>query len=307
MNHRCNARFASCLGVYLLFHLAIASGLAVAQSSERAFADAIIAKLQANQPTLAVEQAQLGLQEYPRSELLFQLLGSSLAKCGRYRDARSAFQRAIDLAPQDSANYYNVARVDLELERWDDMVDALRTFLSAVPNDAPARILLGRAYYNLGQTLLSIEEFQHAIKLNDGLPLAHFHLGFAEASLGNRDFALKEFEREIEISPMFYDSYLMAGKIELESGNLDHAQHLYRRAILLRPERALAHAGLARVLQEEGSLSAAEAEFQTASKIDPNNVESHYRLAKLYQRMGKPEDAKREFEAVTKLHAESAQ
>jgi superkiller protein 3 len=277
----------------------------VAETTESAWVLQVRSALVRNDLQSAIQDARRGIQQYPGSVALYQLLGGALFRSGASQDARAAFQKAIDLAPQEPLNYFNLARVDLSLNRFDDVVMSLTTFLKSDPRDAEAHVLLGRAYHNLNKTLLGIEQFQAGLAIDDRLPLAHFHLGYALLSLGNSEAALVEFRKEMAISPGFDTPHWMAGDIEVGRGNLKAAEDLYRKAVALNPRVFQPHYGLGRVLSRSFRPTEAETEFQTALQYSPGSVETHYALGRLYQQMGKPHEAQKQFQIVSDLHSQA--
>lgn len=79
-----------------------------AQSSEDSLREEIEAKLRTGQLDGAVEQARAAIEHYPRSPLLYQLLGAALFKQGANEEARKAFERAIALDPSVPQTYFDL-------------------------------------------------------------------------------------------------------------------------------------------------------------------------------------------------------
>ena len=252
-------------GLALLLTVSLCGSNVSAEDTENVLVERIRGALAGNDPGLALSEAQDAVRQYPNSAQLYQMLGSAQFRNGSKEDARAAFQRAVDLAPQDSINYFNLGRVELSLDHYAEVVTSLNTFLRFEPQDAAAHVLLGRAYYNLNETLLGIEQFKAALALDQTLPLAHFHLGYAaELALGNRDAAIEEFHKEMSINPGFYDPYWMSGDIEFDRGNLQPAETFFRNGIKVKPRAFQAHYGLGRVLSRRGRFEEAETEFLLA-------------------------------------------
>jgi tetratricopeptide (TPR) repeat protein len=277
-----------------------------AQESEKALVEQISLTFEAGQIDAALQRARAAIAQYPRSATLHQLLGAALFKKGLNSEARAAFRRAIELAPNVPQNYFNLALVDLSENKYPDAVKSLEAFLRFEPANAQARVLLGRAYHNLNRTLPAIEQFQKALELAPQLPLIHYHLGYAYQSQGNLKAALEEFRKEIHSNPAFHEPYWLAGNIELGQGDLDAAGDSFRKGIELRPQAYQGHYGLARVLIARKQLQEAEIELKKAVELNPSNVEVHYALARTYQQMGKKADAEREYKVVADIHSRHA-
>ena len=275
------------------------------QSSQQQLEDQIASKLEAAQTDAALDLARAAAAQYPQSSVLHQLLGISLFKKGRKEEARRAFQKAIELDSTLAPNYYNLSLLELSESRYGQAAAALEACLRLEPQNAQARLLLGRAYHNLNRTLLAVEQFKKALAVEPSLPLAHYHLGYAFQSQGELAAALAEFKEEIRINPRFYDAYWLAGNIELGRENLEAAGQLFQRAIALKPEAFEAHYGLGRLFLAKKQYNEAESELKIALGARPDNVEVHYALARTYQLTGRQQEARREYQVCSELNARS--
>jgi len=146
-----------------------------AATDEHAFEDEIASKLRARHIDAALDEARLALQQNPNSSELNQLLGVALFKKGLNQDARTAFQRVIQLDPTRPQSYYNLALVDLSENRYADAITPLETYLRLNPDNAEAHLFLGRAYHNLNRTATAIDQFKKAIALTPK-PVSYTHL-----------------------------------------------------------------------------------------------------------------------------------
>jgi Flp pilus assembly protein TadD len=289
-----------------LFATLIGATLSSASQAPDASAEQIRSAIQAGNVDAAIADARRAVAQFPQVSELHQLLGAALFKKGLNAEAREAFRRAIELDADLPQNYYNLALVELSEKKYAEATRLLETFVKLEPDNALARVMLGRAYHNLNRTVPAIEQFRLAIGLAPQLPLVHYHLGFAYQSEGNLSAALAEYEQEIRLNPGFFEPYYLAGNIRLGRGNLAEAETLFRKGIGLRPEAVQAHYGLARVLQEKGDLAGAEAELKRVIELKPAHVEAHYTLARVYQQLGRKSDAAREFKIVAEIHASEA-
>lgn len=73
---------------------------------------------------------------------MFTDFGKDLRKCKLYELSLAFFQRAMDLSPQDSHAYFNVARVYHEMGKYQDACDALAKAIELEPGLKCARKLL---------------------------------------------------------------------------------------------------------------------------------------------------------------------
>ena len=78
----------------------------------------------------------------PQDEGAWRLLGGALASTGNYERAVPAFERAINLAPDNARNYYNAALAYQATQRAADAQAAAAKSVSLDPTYQPAQMLL---------------------------------------------------------------------------------------------------------------------------------------------------------------------
>ncbi len=74
----------------------------------------------------AVQGFRTDTQKHPDSPELYSRLGSALVKIADFSAAAQAFKRAVDLNPDDLANYVNLAKVLEFQERYDEGISLLQ-------------------------------------------------------------------------------------------------------------------------------------------------------------------------------------
>ena len=109
------------------------------------------------------------------------------------------FDRAVELAPEDAANYSN----------------------------------RGLAYKILGQYERAIEDYNQAIQLNPEYTGAYFGRGNAYQELSDHVSAIADYDRALELSPQNYQTYYNRGLSYLELGNVAQAQADWEQTVYL--------------------------------------------------------------------------
>jgi tetratricopeptide (TPR) repeat protein len=124
----------------------------------------------------AITEAERCLQARPDDAVLYGIIGDSRLELGNRDAAFAAFERMVALRP-DGTSY---ARVAYARELNGDRDGAIRLMTMALdatsPNDVEAiawhRAQLGALYFGSGRTDQAAREFDHAIYLFAGYPLA---------------------------------------------------------------------------------------------------------------------------------------
>jgi len=128
-----------------------------------------------------------------------------------YAQARQYFHRAIDLDPQLGLAYAGLSEAlsyeiifhftEAPTEHGDEAIQAARKSIELDPEDARARISLGRAYIAIGQAQKAIPESQIALKMNPHSATAHYQMGAALVISGRAEESISYLETAIRLSP----------------------------------------------------------------------------------------------------------
>ncbi|HET9113442.1 MAG TPA: hypothetical protein VFN66_06195 [Burkholderiales bacterium] len=165
----------------------------------------------------------------------------------------ASLRRAIELAPEDAANYEQLA---LLLEISGRRNEAERCRRQAVSLDAGSQ--------------------QLRLNLADHLAGSHKEEDLAEAKAIYLDV--------LNILPSHYAAWNNLGKLLFETGYTSAAQTAYSAAIAYCPEDPKLHANLAQVMLYREEPDAAERHFFDALALDPALPEAHQGLACLFYR-----------------------
>lgn len=167
------------------------------------------------------------------------------AELGDPAGARADYDRAIEFSPQDSAAYNN--RGLLRAEQGDS-VGALADYTRAIelnPEDADPSYNRGLTHHDGGDLHEALADFDRAIALNPAYADAYHNRGILRRDMGNVRGALADFRRAIELAPQNATSYYDRGVSRRMTGDLDGAMADYRQSLKLNNDDPVAWAGLA--------------------------------------------------------------
>lgn len=100
-----------------------------------------------------------------------------------YDRGAACFEQVIQIEPEFSSAYLNLAQVRLIQQRFDDAVQHFRKCLSIVPEHVAARYGLALALANLGQLADAKVELESVLKRQPNHPTAQSHLDRINAAL----------------------------------------------------------------------------------------------------------------------------
>jgi len=155
---------------------------------------------------------------------------------GEYEEAVTFFKEATELNPTYGEAYLYLGRSYLNLGRWTEAIQPLRTALRLAPEKTRGEVLnlLVDALFGGGIEALkkgdfksSVGHFKEVIELHPGYEKANIELfralmGFGTQSLseGNLEEAVNAFSEAVQLSPSSLNAYLLLAKAFFENGDL---------------------------------------------------------------------------------------
>lgn len=179
-------------------------------------------------------------RQFPESEVLWNMLGASLAQMGRAEQAVMAFRRACALNPANPEGHSN----------------------------------LGNALKVVGEVEASLASYDHALKLNPGFLKARFNRANTYRDLGRIEEAEAEYRAILKTDPAAAEVLNNLGAILLGQNRAEEAEAVLRKAVQHNPSHADALVTLAAALQRREEHREALTHLRAALKIAPDHVEA---------------------------------
>jgi tetratricopeptide (TPR) repeat protein len=165
----------------------------------------------------------------------------------------------------------NHGRLLLAQGKQQEALIALQNAVKGAPDSAPAHYYLGMAYWQTESLGQANSEFQQAVKVSPGFPLAL--RGLTQLNLAqNHPSEARVYAQElVQKSPTdVYDRRLL-GEVFLRDGQSRLAEEQFLAANQIAPNQAAVHVDLGQVYTSEKKWTQAEKEFETAIQLDPSN------------------------------------
>ena len=175
-------------------------------------------------------------------------LGEVMKRSGRYRDAISHLQRAIELEPTQSFHHYKLA-------------ETLR---------------------EMGERKKALSAIESAILISPDIALYHFFTGELLVSMNRADESLSAYRAAVELSPGDDFYYLRLAVAFWKAGKRKEAIKSVQLASDLNPDEDLYPGFQAILLEEDGDLDAA---IQLQDKVDKMDRYAEERLSRLLQEL----------------------
>lgn len=232
-------------GVWQRFFLPVAAIAILA-----AFMTAAIRQTAFWQNSVSLFQHALDVTD-DQSFLVHYNLGNMLLERGRVDEAVRHFEKALDIAPNDSRPHHNLGVI---LDGRGQTDEALAHYQAAVridPRDSRAQINLGIALQRSGETTQAMSHYQLALRFDPTNALAHNNMAVALEELSRFEEALEHYVAAAKSAPDDPRMHNNLGVFLMDRiGKKEAAIWHFRRALSLNPGNYDARENLQQALAE---------------------------------------------------------
>ena len=213
--------------------------------------------MSADNKRLAQEELQKGLHRH---------------RAGDTSLARSHFQRAVKLDPQNADAWHSLGRTHLASGSIPLAVRALRTSVEIKSDFADAHNDLGLALLAHDKPSDAIRSFQRALSSRRNFADAAVNLGRACESLGDLANADRAYRHALTLRPNHEDAMIQLGGLLRGLGRSDEALAIIANARRLAPDNAIVANALSRLLSDAGRFSEAAVASRHAIALQPDSA-----------------------------------
>ena len=200
------------------------------------------------------------------------ILGICYIQTKDYANARKAFGKMFDVAPDSAAAYLFTAQMLLRQE-FDPVAE---------------------------------EYAQKAASLDPKLPMTHYLLGVLYTYKSRIPEAIAEFQKELAVNPGHAGTYYKLADAYSRVQKYDDAERMLQRSIWLDASATGPYILMGKVLEKKGEFDLAVRALQRAASMDPSNAMTHHLLGQTYREMGKKDEAESELKLAEELQSKQA-
>ena len=229
-----------------------------------------------------------------------------------YNKAITAYNKLLQLYPEDRTGNNNSALIYMSLEQWDKAIERYKVCIQTKDQAIQPYIGLSSAYMYKGlydKANEVLQEYLNNVSDNTGI-----HLSLADAYICQReyDLALAELDKAFSLDPTDFENLYMRGNIFLFRGELIKTEEEFMKLLEERNPIAIlfARIGLANLYVLQGrfekSIDQAKQAIDLAQKLGQKTWELPWRSvsADLYLESGKLEDALKEIDKLWGIAAD---
>ncbi len=229
------------------------------------------------------------------------VIGRGLGLLREWQLAQQAFQRAIDLNPENAEAWAWLGEASQHLGQ--EGGPALERAATLAPRSAPVRALYGLYWKRQQQFQKAIEQFLQAVLLEPHEPAYLVALADAYALSGDLPPALAAYQRATELAPQeaTYWRLLASFCAQYHFRTLEEGVPAAQNVLSLAPDQADSYDLLGWVYLIAGQLEEARQTLQTALQLDPNHASAHLHLGMVYLETGQWSQARHHLQRAHSL------
>ncbi len=226
----------------------------------------------------------------------------------RVAEAAKLEEPLMKQAPKDPLVATLQGRLLLAQGKNQEAIIALGSAIKAAPDSAQPHYFLGLAYLQTQSLGQANSEFQDAVRLSPGFPLALRRLAEINIAQNHPADALVYAQELVHDSPSDAQDRILLGEIFLRQGQLSAAEEQLLTAGRLAPSEPLTHLNLARVYAAAKKWPQADHEFKITCELGPANfalLSAYSDFLTAHQQGPKALELVRQFTAANPNNAEA--
>jgi tetratricopeptide (TPR) repeat protein len=284
--------------------------------------------LRAGDAGMAERLCRQALDAFPRDANLLCLLGASMLKQSRAKEAEHTLSRAVRMYPGFARAHETLADALIMQGKLPQALEALDRAAELEPGNASVRFKRGKVYDGLGREDEAAKQFEESIKLTvRGLRLQRMG-NVREAERIYRDVLLRDpdnvdalrllagiamrakqwgdaevlLEKALEKAPDFVQGWLDLGQARHEQDRTDDALEAFSHAMRLEPDQSNARASAATTNAMAGRHDEALRLFDEALRRKPDHAGALAGRGHTLKTVGRQEEAIEAYRACIAAH-----
>ena len=200
------------------------------------------------------------------------LLISIHEDCQEWKQVATYCQRVIDAQPKRIGVYFKLAKA---LQKQGDIHGAIAAYQKAIELKPDQQ---ANTYANLGNALAEVDRideavdaYRHSLKRKSEQPHLHLKLGDLMGKRGQLGVAAEYYQQAFTLKPEWGEKIQMKlADVRMQQGQLDGAISHYQTALRINPNLATAYQGLGDAFQQKGLSDDALENYKKSHKLKPN-------------------------------------
>lgn len=215
---------------------------------------------------------------------------SSLSKAGKPIEGAAILKQAIssrkaiqEKQPENIENLYQLAELQVELQRDDEALATLTDAIRIAPKEARLYALQARLYVFKRRETEAIQGYKKAAQLDSKNPVYSANWASILMTNGRYDLAVEGYKKALEADPKHLNSLIGAANCHAQLNQFDQAIPLAARAAEADPKSVLAELIWAESLHRSEKNEEAIPHYKAVIALQPENEVAYAGLVQIYE------------------------
>lgn len=166
------------------------------------------------------------------TEWVWNNKGNDLIYQGKYSEAIQAFEKSIEINPQNADPWNGKGIALYNLDRYEEAIQASEKALEINPQYSDAWDTKGHSFYYLGRYEEAVQAYDKVIEIGryPQCIMVRYNKGLSLYNLGKYEEAIQSYNSTIEYIPKHTDAWIAKGNAFSKLGRYDEAQVCYDKA-----------------------------------------------------------------------------
>jgi tetratricopeptide (TPR) repeat protein len=163
--------------------------------------------LVANDIPIAERLLKAHLREDDRDIAALRMLAEVAGRIGRYDDARTLLEHALEIAPTFAPARFNLALVHYRQQRFAQALEQIERLLEAEPGHPAYGNLKAAALTMIGETDAAVDLFEDVLAARPDQPRIWTSYGHSLKTVGRQDDSVAAYRRAIDLEPRLGEAW----------------------------------------------------------------------------------------------------
>lgn len=218
-----------------------------------------------------------------------------------YAEAIPPLQRQLTAAPDDAFVRQLLGLSHFLMDNFEKTIEVLRPLLKNPPDDPGLLLAWGTALVRTHQSESAKLIFERLLKQNASNPAVHLLLGQAYAQQQDYTSSLMELKTALQLDSRLPEAHFHMGLIYLLQSDFNSAASEFRAELQIRPTDTPARYHLGYALFQQGDVEQATAILREVAAAKPDYELARFELGRALLQQGDAAGAVENFEAAKKL------
>jgi tetratricopeptide (TPR) repeat protein len=234
-------------------------------------------------------------------EVEFYNKGGSLYNLGRYPEAITCYDKALEINPAYEKAWNNKGCNLAAMEKYDEAILCYDRALAIHPQDTLTLTNKAVALEKVGKSLEALACFEKALEINPRDAAIWNSRGTILINLGQLEEAADSFDKALELNPRFKTAWKNKGATLSKLGKVYEAILCYDRAIEIDFQDAAAYGNRGVAHYFLGHYEQAIHDYSQFIQWNPREAKVFYNRGLTYHKLGRTEQAFDDFKIAAKL------